>query len=154
MKKIAFLIAVMLLTLSAISHSGEKQRITLTEAVKIALEKTSGEVISAELKKGVYEIKIMTEDGKIEKAYVEAEKGGVEVENRKRIPLDEATAIAVKDTPGEVVKVEFENDRYKIKIKAYEGGTAKIYVDAFSGEILKRMKRHYRYIEEFDEWTL
>ncbi len=100
----------------------------------------------------MYEIKIRTEGGKVEKLYVDAKKGGGEA--KKGISLDQATAIALEDTPGEVIGVAVDGNRYRVKVKPEKGsGTVKIYVDAVSGKIVKKKKRVYIYNWEYDSWS-
>ncbi|MBI5286962.1 MAG: PepSY domain-containing protein [Deltaproteobacteria bacterium] len=121
-------------------YAGERKGgITLEEAIRIAIKEVPGEVIKAELERGVYEIKVRTREGKIEKTYVDAKDGSVI--KKKGITLDEAIKIATKDVPGEVVKAEFERGYYEIKIRTRSGSIEKVYVDARSGEVVKRSRR-------------
>lgn len=138
MKKTILLLTATMIVLGSVilSHAGEKgSGITLTEAIAIAKERAPGEVIKTELERGVYEIKIRTADGRAEKIYVDAGTG--EPAGKEAITLDEATAIATKAVPGEVVKIEFERGRYEVKIRTAEGVRKEVYIDARNGEILK-----------------
>ena len=119
-----------------LSQAGELPRgITLKEAIAIAAEKAPGEVIKAELEDGIYEIKIKGAGGETEKVHLDAATG----KEVKKVPvsLGEATAIALKEVAGEVVKVEFERGRYEIKIRGTDGALKEVYVNGISGNIVK-----------------
>lgn len=136
-KTIATLTATMIsLFFAVLSHGGElPARITIIDAINIAAEKTDGEVIKAELEDGIYEIKIKKEKDGIEKIYLDAATG--KPIKKATISLDEATALAVKEVPGKVLKVEFERGRYEIKIRTAAGALKKVFVDGESGMILE-----------------
>lgn len=57
---------------------------------------------------------------------------------RKNITLDEASAIAVKEAAGEVVKIKFERGCYKFKVRTNEGRYVYIYINAASGSVFKK----------------
>lgn len=60
---------------------------------------------------------------------------------KKNITLDEATAIAVKESAGEVVKIKFERDCYKFKVRTSDGRYEYIYVNAADGSVFKRVEK-------------
>lgn len=128
-----------LLTLSSHVLYGEERGITLIEAINIATKVVPGEAIKAELERGVYEVKILTRGGRVEKVYVDVRDGRVFED--KYINLDSAISIALKEVPGEVVKVEFEKGMYEIKIRTGEGRVVEVYVDARDGNIIKRKEK-------------
>ncbi|MBE9504647.1 MAG: PepSY domain-containing protein [Proteobacteria bacterium] len=136
-KTIVLLTTTMVLLASVVlSHSQERpQGITLTEAIAIATEKIPGEVIRTERERGLYEIKIRTADGRIEKVYLDALTG--DLAGKEAITLDEATAIATEAVPGDVIKVEFERGNYEVKIRTTNGLRKEVYIDGRSGEVLK-----------------
>lgn len=136
-KTIALLTTTMVIFVSVvISHGQERiQGITLTEAISIATEKIPGEVIRTERGRGLYEIKIRTADGRTEKVYLDAITG--ELAGKEAITLDEATVIATKAVPGEVIKVEFERGNYEVKVRTADGLRKEVYIDGRSGEVLK-----------------
>lgn len=119
-----------------LSHGGELPgKLTLADAISIATKKAPGEVIKGELEDGIYEVKIKRKSGRIENIYLDAATG--KLVEKATISLDEATAIAKKEVPGEVLKVEFERGKYEIRIKDTRGAIKKVYVDAGSGNVLK-----------------
>ena len=136
-KAIAILTSTMIaLIFVVLSHADELPKgITLADAISIATEKAPGEVIKAELEDGLYELKIKTKVGRIEKIYLDAATG--KPVKKMAISLSEATAIATKEVPGEVLKVEFERSKYEIKVRSSNGAIKEVYVDARSGKILK-----------------
>jgi uncharacterized membrane protein YkoI len=136
-KTITILTATMLsLIFVILSHAGELPKgITLTEAINIAIEKKSGEVIKAELEDGIYEIKIKRVKGETEKIYLDAATG--QPVKKVAVSLSEATNIALSKVAGEVLKVEFERSKYEIKIRSTDGVLKEVYVDARSGNIIK-----------------
>ena len=80
---------VVLAGFSTISYTeGEKNEITLEEAIAIAIKNMPGSVIKAELEKGYYEIKIKTSDGSVEKVYVDAIDGSILERHRKSSDRD------------------------------------------------------------------
>ncbi len=147
MKKIiAILTSTMIsLVFVVLLHAGELPKgITLTEAISIATEKAPGEAIKAELEDGIYEIKIKTVSGGIEKIYLDAATG--KPVEKATVSLSEATAIAKKEVPGEVLKVKFKRSKYEIKIRSTDGVLKEVYVDARSGNILK-IKEKKRFLK-------
>ena len=145
-KTIAILTSTMIsLIFVVLTHAGELPgRLTLSEAISIAIQKAPGEVIKAEFEDDIYEIKIRGEKGRIEKIYLDAATG--KPIEKATVPLDEATALAVKEVPGKVLKVEFERGRYEIKIRTAGGAIKKVYVDGRSGKVLK-VKEKNRYLK-------
>ncbi|MBI3584861.1 MAG: PepSY domain-containing protein [Nitrospinae bacterium] len=57
---------------------------------------------------------------------------------RKNITLDGATAIAVKEAAGEVVKIKFEKGCYKFKVRTNDGRYEYIYIHAADGSVIKK----------------
>lgn len=145
MKKIILLLTTFVVVLVSVMVSiGEEKLngITLTEAISLATENISGEVVKAEREKGLYEVKIRTADGRIEKIYLDAFTG--KPIKKGVITIDEATAIAIREVPGEVIEVEFEKGRFEIKISSDDKKLKEVYVDAKTGEIVKvKTKRRY-----------
>lgn len=138
MKKIIpILISTMIsLIVVVLSHAGElPNKLTLADAISIAIQKVPGEVIKAELENGLYELKVKRESGRIEKIYLDAATG--KPVKKVAISLSEATSIATKEVPGEVLKVEFERSKYEIKVRSSNGAIKEVYIDARSGKILK-----------------
>ena len=136
-KTIALLTTTIIILATVVMSYGEDKTkgITLNEAISIAKEKIPGEVIKTERERGLYEIKIRTAEGRIEKVYLDATTG--ELAGKESISLDKATAIATNAVPGEVVKVKFERGNYEVKIRTAEGLRKEVYVDGRSGEVLK-----------------
>jgi len=60
---------------------------------------------------------------------------------RKNITLDEATAIVVKETAGEVVKIKYERGCYKFKIRTNDGRYQYIYINAADGSVFKKVEK-------------
>ena len=60
---------------------------------------------------------------------------------RKNITLDEATAIVVKETAGEVVKIKYERGCYKFKIRTNDGRYQYIYIKAADGSVFKKVEK-------------
>ena len=60
---------------------------------------------------------------------------------RKNITLDEATAIAVKEAAGEVVKIKYERGCYKFKIRTNDGRYQYIYINAADGSVFKKVEK-------------
>jgi len=122
-----------------VSHAADKSGIIpITEAIAIAIKHVPGDVVKAELERGLYEIKVRTAEGKTEKVYVDSSSG--EMFEKKIINLEEATAIASKKVPGKVIKVEFERGKYEVKIRSDDGVVKEVYVDAESGKVIKVKK--------------
>lgn len=123
-----------------ISHGADKNGIIpIAEAIAIAIKHVPGDVVKAEMERGLYEIKVRTAEGKTEMVYVDSSSG--EVFEKKIITLDEATAIATKKVSGKVIKVEFEKGRYEVKIVSSTGTLKEVYVDGKSGEIIKMKEK-------------
>jgi uncharacterized membrane protein YkoI len=57
---------------------------------------------------------------------------------KKNITLNEATAIAVKEIEGEIVKIKFEKGCYKFKVRTNDGRYEYIYINAANGSIFKK----------------
>ena len=150
-KTIAILTSTMIsLSLVVLSHAEEiSKELTLTEAITIATEKVPGEAIKAELEDGLYEIKIKTVSGKTEKIYLDAATG--KPVEKATLSLNKATAIATKEVPGEVIKVEFERSKYEIKIRSTDGILKEVYIDARSGKVLKIKEKKVQYIRRLRE---
>lgn len=136
-RTIAILTSTMIsLIFVVLSHAGElPSKLTLADAINIATGKAPGEVIKAELEDGLYELKIKTVSGRIKKIYLDAATG--KAVEKVAVSLSEATAIATKEVPGEVIKVEFERSKYEIKIRSTDRILKEVYVDARSGKVLK-----------------
>ncbi len=138
MKKIILLLTTSVVVLASVMVSiGEEKinGITLTEAISLATENISGEVVKVERERDFYEVKIRTSDGRIEKIYLDPLTG--KPVKKGTITIDEATAIATEEVSGEAIKVEFEKGRYEVKIRTADGIRKEVYVDARSGEIVK-----------------
>jgi uncharacterized membrane protein YkoI len=119
-----------------ISHGQERpQGITLSDAISIATKMIPGEVIRTERERGLYEIKIRTAVGRIEKVYCDEMTGKLAVKDN--ISLDEATVIASRAVPGAVIKVEFKKGNFEVKIRTANGLRQEVSVDGRNGEILK-----------------
>ena len=135
-----------LLALSVLPASAAKQSaISIEEATKIARDHVKGEVIKVEREQGLYEVKVLTTDGKPVKLYIDAATGKVVRKGKRRISLDTAISIAKKAVSGEVVKAELERGRYEVKIRLENGRIAELYIDATTGEIIKSKKERFRY---------
>ena len=58
------------------------------------------------------------------------------------ITEDEAVAIALKDTPGEMIGMKWKKGNYRVKVwSESEGATYKIYINPQSGEVVKRKRK-------------
>jgi uncharacterized membrane protein YkoI len=62
--------------------------------------------------------------------------------DRNAISEKEAVSIALKDTPGEVVKVEIDDGFYEIKVISDEGYRYKLYIDPERGKIMRKKRKH------------
>ncbi len=144
-------IIVAALTLSVAPAFAAKKTITLEEATKIAKEHVQGDVIKAERERGLYEVKLLTPDGKRVKLYIDAETGKIVSGKAKRISLDEAVTTAKKAAHGEVLKAEYERGRYEIKIRQDDGSLTELYIDASTGEITKSEQTRGYYDNDEDD---
>jgi len=59
-------------------------------------------------------------------------------EEKPRITLDHALNIAIKEVPGEVLEIEFEDGVYEIKIMTEKGEKIKLKIDPDDGTILRK----------------
>ncbi len=125
------------------------QGIGIKKAIEIATEKVPGDVIKVELERGIYEVKIRTKEGRVEKVYVDARDG--RIVERKNISIDDAVNIATKKVPGEVVKVEFERGIYEVKIRTPDGSVAEVYVDGRDGTIVKLKRGYYDDYKRYED---
>ena len=137
MKKTILLLTTTLSLLASVVMS-QGEAISISEAIERARAIQEGKVTSAALKRGIYHIKIVTVEGK-KTLYID--ELSAEAVALKIISVDEAVAIALKEVPGKVEKVEFERSVYEIKIKMDDGKKAKVNVDSSSGEIIRIKKR-------------
>ncbi len=154
MDRKTFLMATIItvLTLSVVpAFAAKKSAITLEEAVKIAREHAPGELIKVERERGLYEVKLLTQEGKRVELYIDAETGKVVHDKAKGISFDEAVATAKKATPGEVIKAEYERGRYEIKIRQDDGSLTELYIDASTGEITKSEQTRDYYNDDEDD---
>lgn len=123
-----------LLATAVVARSGEEP-VSITEAISAATAAVPGKVVRAELRRGLYEVRIRTEEGRIHEVFVDARSGTIV--NRHKISLDEAVDAAEKAVPGKIIKIEFERGRYEIKIKTAGGDHVEVYVDAGTGEVAR-----------------
>ena len=61
-------------------------------------------------------------------------------EERQTITLEDAISIAKKEVPGEVVKAEFDDGIYEIKIITEDGERIKVKIDPYDGSIIRKGK--------------
>ncbi len=67
---------------------------------------------------------------------------GYKAKLRDGITEDEAVAIALKDTPGEMIGVKWKKGNYRVKVwSETEGAAYKIYIDPQSGEVVRRKRK-------------
>ena len=64
-----------------------------------------------------------------------------EERKKKNITLDEATAIAIKEATGEVVKIKYEKGCYKFKVRTNDGRYQYIYINAADGSVFKKVEK-------------
>lgn len=58
------------------------------------------------------------------------------------ISEEEAVAIALKDTPGEMIGVKWKKGNYRVKVwSEANGATYKIYIDPQSGQVVRRKRK-------------
>jgi len=58
------------------------------------------------------------------------------------ITEEEAVAIALKNTPGEMIGVKWKKGNYRVKVwSKADGATYKIYIDPQSGEVVRRSRK-------------
>lgn len=133
MKKTILLLTTSFLLLASVVMS-QGEAISISEAIARAKEMQAGKVTSAALKRGIYHVVVASPEGK-KTLYIDELSGDAVA--LKTISVDEAVAIATKEAPGKVEKVEFERSAYEIKIKMDGGKWAKVYIDSSSGEVLR-----------------
>lgn len=107
----------------------------LSDVLEIATSKVPGKVIRAELRQGLYEVIIITEEGKEERVFIDPMEGTI-IE-KAGLSLDEAIKIALEKVPGEIIKIEYERGKYEFKIRTSEGDKKEVYIDSRSGKVLK-----------------
>ncbi|MDH3973076.1 MAG: PepSY domain-containing protein [Deltaproteobacteria bacterium] len=136
-RRLFLLIATITLLFPTSSLLGEEKGsiLPLSDILTLATTKVPGKVIKAELKQGLYEVNIITKEGKEEKVYIDAIEG--KVIEKAGLSLDEATKVALERVPGEVIKVEFERGKYEFKIRTSKGEKKEVYIDSRSGKVLK-----------------
>lgn len=61
-------------------------------------------------------------------------------QERQGITLEDAIGIAKREVPGEVIKAEFEDGIYEIKIMTEDGERIKVKIDAKDGSIIRKGK--------------
>ncbi len=122
----------------------EKKPLTRNEAIKKAVKGRSWEEAKPDV------IKVLNDYSK-KKGTVKHETPVESREYRDReykakardgISEDEAVAIALKDTPGEMIGVKWKKGNYRVKVwSESEGATYKIYINPKSGEVLRRKRK-------------
>jgi len=105
----------------------ERNKVSLTEALALALERAPGEVIKARMVRGIYEIEVQSKEGAVKKLYVDKE-GNVS-SKRKTISMTEAVAIATKAVPGEVTNARKKDEAYHLEIETGEGNIERLLID-------------------------
>ena len=113
--------------LAPTNSNAERSKVSLTEALSLALERAPGEVVKARMVRGVYEIEVQSKEGTVKKVYVDKE--GKVSNKRKTISMTEAVSIATKAVPGEVVNARKEGEAYHLEIEAGEGKRERLIVD-------------------------
>jgi len=105
----------------------ERGKVSLTEALSLALERAPGEVVKARMVRGVYEIEVQSEEGSVKKVYVDKE-GNVS-SKRKTISMTEAVEIATRAVPGEVTNARKKDEVYHLEVDTPEGETKRLLID-------------------------
>ncbi len=136
MKKfcLSFSVLFFLMTLSP-AHSADK--VSLSVALTKALEKQPGEIVEAKTAGKTYEIVVKKEDGQLETVYVDF--AGNVVEEKKELTMVEATELALKAVPGEVLDARREGEGFLVGIRTTSGAVEKVRVSE-TGEVVKEQR--------------
>ncbi len=120
--------------------TAQKKAMTKNEAIKRAVKGRSWEEAKPDV------IKVL-KDYSPKKGELGRDKTPVESREYKTkvgevITEDEAVAIALKDTPGEMIGVKWKKGNYRVKVwSETEGAAYKIYIDPQSGKVVKRKRK-------------
>ncbi len=123
----------------------KKKPITRNEAIKKAVKGRSWEEAKPDVIKVLADYS--TKKGKVrrDKTPVESRQyrdRGYKAKTRDGISEEEAVAIALKNTPGEMIGVKWKKGNYRVKVwSETEGATYKIYIDTQSGEVVRRKRK-------------
>jgi len=161
---IAFVVAALFIAAPALA--ADKFAGKFETALKAALAKHPGEVISVEAEldngKAIYEFDIKSADGKEWEVEVDAKTGKVlevnlEVadandpafKSKAKITVDEAKKIAFALHAGEIVESEFKieadgNPSYEFDIKTKDGKEWEVEVDAVTGKVVGNQEEVYQ----------
>ncbi|MBE9535634.1 MAG: hypothetical protein IMF07_00500 [Proteobacteria bacterium] len=113
--------------MNPLDSGAERTKLSLTEALSLAMERAPGEVVKVRMVRGVYEIEVQSREGSVKKVYVDKE-GNVS-NKRKTISMTEAVNIAIKAVPGEVTSAQKKGDVYHLELETGKGKTEKLLID-------------------------
>ena len=118
----------------------QKKAMTKNEAIKRAVKGRSWEEAKPDV------IKVLKDyspkKGELGRDKTPVESRGYKAKAREVITEDEAVAIALKDTPGEMIGVKWKKGNYRVKVwSENEGASYKIYIDPQSGKIVRRKRK-------------
>lgn len=118
----------------------EKKAMTKNEAIKRAVKGRSWEEAKPDV------IKVLKDyspkKGELGRDKAPVESRGYKAKVREVITEDEAVAIALKDTPGEMIGVKWKKGNYRVKVwSESEGAAYKIYIDPQSGKVVRRKRK-------------
>ena len=123
----------------------EKKPLTRNEAIKKAVKGRSWEEAKPDVIKVLSDYSKKKRELRRDEASAESREyrdRAYKAKTRDGITEDEAVAIALKDTPGEMIGVKWKKGNYRVKVwSTSEGASYKIYIDPQSGEVLRRKRK-------------
>ena len=123
----------------------KKKPMTRNEAIKKAVKGRSWEEAKPDVIKVLADYSTKKGEVRQGEAPVESRQyrdRGYKAKTRDGISEEEAVAIALKNTPGEMIGVKWKKGNYRVKVwSETEGATYKIYIDPQSGEVVRRKRK-------------
>lgn len=123
----------------------EKKPLTRNEAIKKAVKGRSWEEAKPEVIRVLDDYSRKKREVRRDEAPVESREyrdREYKAKARDGISEDEAVAIALKDTPGEMIGVKWKKGNYRVKVWSESSGAAyKIYINPQSGEVVRRKRK-------------
>ena len=123
----------------------KKKPMTRNEAIKKAVKGRSWEEAKPDVIKVLADYS--TKKGEVRQGETPVESRqyrdrGYKAKTRDGISEEEAVAIALKNTPGEMIGVKWKKGNYRVKVwSETEGAAYKIYIDPQSGKVVKRKRK-------------
>ena len=123
----------------------EKRAMTRNEAIKKAVKGRSWEEAKPDVIKVLNDCGKKKVDLRQDKTPVESSQPGdrgSKAKTRDGITEEEAVAIALKNTPGEMIGVKKKKGNYRVKVwSENDGASYKIYINPQSGEVVRRKRK-------------